>query len=151
MQFATIPEAIADFQEGKMVIIVDDEDRENEGDLAVAADKCTPEIINFMATHGRGLICISMTAERLEELRVPMMVQDNTAPFETAFTVSVEARREVTTGISAFDRARTVATLIHPDARPEDLTKPGPHVPAPRTRGRRPRPRRPNRGRSRPR
>ena len=125
MQFATIPEAIADFQTGKMVIIVDDEDRENEGDLAVAADKCTPEIINFMATHGRGLICISMTGERLEELRIPMMVQDNTAPFETAFTVSVEARREVTTGISAFDRARTVATLIHPDARPEDLTKPG--------------------------
>ncbi len=125
MQFATIPEAIADFQSGKMVIIVDDEDRENEGDLTVAADKCTPEIINFMATHGRGLICISMTGERLEELRIPMMVQDNTAPFETAFTVSVEARREVTTGISAFDRARTVATLIDPDARPEDLTRPG--------------------------
>ena len=125
MQFATIPEAISDFQSGKMVIIVDDEDRENEGDLAVAADKCTPEIINFMATHGRGLICISMTGERLEQLRIPMMVQDNTAPFETAFTVSVEARREVTTGISAFDRARTVATLIDLDARPEDLTRPG--------------------------
>lgn len=125
MTFATIPEAIADFQAGKMVIIVDDEDRENEGDLAVAADRCTPDIINFMATHGRGLICISMTSQRLEELRIPMMVQDNTAPFETAFTVSVEARREVTTGISAFDRARTVATLIDPDARPEDLTRPG--------------------------
>ena len=125
MTFATIPEAIADFQNGKMVIIVDDEDRENEGDLAVAADKCTPDIINFMATHGRGLICISMTAERLEELRIPMMVQDNTAPFSTAFTVSVEGRREVTTGISAFDRARTVSTLIDPDARPEDLTRPG--------------------------
>ena len=125
MTFATIPEAIADFQAGKMVIIVDDEDRENEGDLSVAADKCTPDIINFMATHGRGLICISMTAERLEELRIPMMVQDNTAPFSTAFTVSVEGRREVTTGISAFDRARTVATLIDPNARPEDLTRPG--------------------------
>ena len=125
MTFATIPEAIADFQNGKMVIIVDDEDRENEGDLAIAADKCTPDIINFMAIHGRGLICISMTAERLEKLRIPMMVQDNTAPFSTAFTVSVEGRREVTTGISAFDRARTVSTLIDPDARPEDLTRPG--------------------------
>ena len=109
MPFATIPEAIQDFQAGKMVIIVDDEDRENEGDLAIAADKCSPEIINFMAKYGRGLICISMSGERLEELRIPMMVQDNTAPFSTAFTVSVEARREVTTGISAFDRARTVA------------------------------------------
>ena len=125
MPFATIPEAIQDFQAGKMVIIVDDEDRENEGDLAIAADKCSPEIINFMAGHGRGLICISMTGERLEELRIPMMVQDNTAPFSTAFTVTVEGRREVTTGISAFDRARTVATLIDPDARAEDLTRPG--------------------------
>ena len=125
MPFATIPEAIQDFQAGKMVIIVDDEDRENEGDLAIAADQCSPEIINFMARHGRGLICISMTGERLEELRIPMMVQDNTAPFSTAFTVSVEGRREVTTGISAFDRARTVAALVDPDARPEDLTRPG--------------------------
>ena len=125
MPFATIPEAIQDFQAGKMVIIVDDEDRENEGDLAIAADKCSPEIINFMAKHGRGLICISMSGERLEDLRIPMMVQDNTAPFSTAFTVSVEGRREVTTGISAFDRARTVAALIDPDARPEDLTRPG--------------------------
>ena len=125
MPFATIPEAIQDFQAGKMVIIVDDEDRENEGDLAIAADKCSPEIINFMAKHGRGLICISMSGERLEDLRIPMMVQDNTAPFSTAFTVSVEGRREVTTGISAFDRARTVATLIDPDARAEDLTRPG--------------------------
>ena len=125
MGFCTVSEAIEDFKAGRMVIIVDDEDRENEGDLAIAAEKCTPETINFMAKYGRGLICIAMSGERLDELRIPMMVQDNTAPLGTAFTVSVEARYQVTTGISASDRAQTVAALIDPKTKPEDLTRPG--------------------------
>src|SRR5437773_5863541 len=105
MPFAQIEEAISEIQEGRMVIIVDDEDRENEGDLMVAAEKVTPEAINFMATHGRGLICLSMTGQRLDELNIPLMVSDhsNTSPCGTAFCVSIDARRNVCTGISALD------------------------------------------------
>ncbi len=110
-----------------MVIIVDDEDRENEGDLAIAAEKVTPEAINFMAVHGRGLICLTLTEDRCDELELPLMVRDNTSPFETAFTVSIEARGKVTTGISAADRAATVLTAIDPECKPSDLLRPG-HV-----------------------
>jgi 3,4-dihydroxy 2-butanone 4-phosphate synthase/GTP cyclohydrolase II len=125
--FAPIEEAIEHFRQGRMVIIVDDEDRENEGDLAIAAEKVTPEAINFMAKHGRGLICLAMTEERCDQLELPLMVRDNTSPFGTAFTVSIEARGKVTTGISAADRAATVLTAIDPATRPEDLLRPG-HV-----------------------
>lgn len=127
MQFNTIDEAIEDIQQGKMIILCDDEDRENEGDLTMAAEKVTPEAINFMAMHGRGLICLSMTAGRLAELRIPPMVDDidNNSPFGTAFTVSIEARRGVTTGISAADRANTILTAVNPKTRPEDLVRPG--------------------------
>ena len=125
--FATIEEAIAEIQEGRLIIIVDDEDRENEGDLMIAAEKVTPEAINFMATHGRGLICLAMTGQRLEELQIPLMVSDysNTSPYGTAFCVSIEARRNVSTGISAFDRAQTILTAIDPKTQPSDLTRPG--------------------------
>ena len=124
--FTPIPEAIELFRRGQMVIIVDDEDRENEGDLVIAAEKVTPEAINFMATYGRGLICLSLTEERCKDLDLPLMVkeQDN-SPFGTAFTVSIEARGKVTTGISVHDRAATVLTAIHPNTRPEDLARPG--------------------------
>jgi 3,4-dihydroxy 2-butanone 4-phosphate synthase/GTP cyclohydrolase II len=127
MKFNTIEEALEDIRQGKMVILVDDEDRENEGDLTMAAEKVTPEAINFMAKYGRGLICLSLTPERLTELRIPQMVEDidNTSPFGTAFTVSIEARRGVTTGISAADRAITVLTAINPKTKPEDLVRPG--------------------------
>ncbi|MCL4820839.1 MAG: bifunctional 3,4-dihydroxy-2-butanone-4-phosphate synthase/GTP cyclohydrolase II [Vicinamibacteria bacterium] len=125
--FASIPDAIEDIRAGKMVVVVDDEDRENEGDLTIAAEKITPEAINFMARHGRGLICLPMTAERLDELRIPLMVQDdaNSARFGTAFCVPIEARHGTTTGISAADRARTVLAAIHPATKPEDLSRPG--------------------------
>ena len=106
--FSTIEEAIEDIRAGRMVIVIDDEDRENEGDLTVAAEKITPEIINFMATHGRGLICLPMTGERLDELQIPLMVRENNGSEETAFCVSIEAKNGVTTGISAADRATTV-------------------------------------------
>lgn len=127
MRFATIEEALADIQDGKKVIIVDDEDRENEGDLMVAAEKVTPEAINFMATHGRGLICLAMTGHRLDELNIPLMVSDsaNTSPHSTAFCVSIEARRGVSTGISAYDRAQTVLTAIDSKTKPSDLSRPG--------------------------
>jgi 3,4-dihydroxy 2-butanone 4-phosphate synthase/GTP cyclohydrolase II len=127
MKFATIDEAIADIQNGKMVIIVDDEDRENEGDLMIAAEKVTADDINFMATHGRGLICLAMTGQRLDDLNIPLMVSDNanTSPYSTAFCVSIEARRGVSTGISAADRARTILTAIDSNTRPADLTRPG--------------------------
>ncbi|HEY5868559.1 MAG TPA: 3,4-dihydroxy-2-butanone-4-phosphate synthase, partial [Candidatus Tectomicrobia bacterium] len=127
MPFHTIEEAIDDIQQGKMVILVDDEDRENEGDLTMAAEKVTPEAINFMARHGRGLICLSLTSERLAELQIPPMVEDidNTSPFGTAFMVSIEARRGVTTGISASDRAATILTAVNPKTKPEDLVRPG--------------------------
>ncbi len=129
MPLTKIEDALADFRAGKFVIIVDAEDRENEGDLAIAAEFSTPEAINFMARHGRGLICLAMTGERLDELRIPLMVPpgENSARFGTAFTVSVEARHGVTTGISAFDRATTIRALINPATRPEDIARPG-HV-----------------------
>jgi 3,4-dihydroxy 2-butanone 4-phosphate synthase/GTP cyclohydrolase II len=123
--FAGIEEAIRDFAEGRFLIVVDDEDRENEGDLTVAAEKVTPEAINFMARYGRGLICMPMTEERLEDLDIPLMVKDNTSPYNTAFCVSVEAKRNVSTGISAADRAHTVKVAIDPRTRPCDLTRPG--------------------------
>src|SRR5262249_3464173 len=127
MAFHTIEEAIDDIRQGNMVILVDDEDRENEGDLTMAAEKVTPEAINFMTRYGRGLICLSLTAERLAELQIPPMVEDidNTSPFGTAFMVSIEARRGVTTGISAADRATTVLTAVNPKTKPEDLVRPG--------------------------
>jgi 3,4-dihydroxy 2-butanone 4-phosphate synthase / GTP cyclohydrolase II len=127
MPFASIEEAAADIREGRMVIIVDDEDRENEGDLVCAAEKITPEIINFMATHARGLICMPLTEERCDELHLTMQVADNTSFLGTAFTVSIEARRGVTTGISASDRATTILTAVDPKTRPQDLARPG-HV-----------------------
>jgi 3,4-dihydroxy 2-butanone 4-phosphate synthase/GTP cyclohydrolase II len=119
--------AIEEFRAGRMVVLVDDEDRENEGDLCLAAEKVTPEAINFMATHGRGLICLALDEKQIEKLKLPMMVADNRATLGTAFTVSVEARHGVTTGISARDRAITVQACIKADARPEDLVSPG-HV-----------------------
>jgi len=125
MCFSTIPEALEDLRQGKMLIVIDDEDRENEGDLTIAAEKVTPEAINFMAQYGRGLICLPMTGERLDELKIPMMVQENTSSFETAFTVSIEAKYRTTTGISAADRAATVLAAIDPKTRPEDLARPG--------------------------
>jgi 3,4-dihydroxy 2-butanone 4-phosphate synthase/GTP cyclohydrolase II len=125
MPLISIEQAIEDIKAGKMVILVDDEDRENEGDLTIAAEKVTPEIINFMARYGRGLICLSMTGEKLDSLNLPMMVKDNTSPFNTGFTVSIEARRGVTTGISAADRATTILTAIADDTKPGDLVRPG--------------------------
>lgn len=125
MSVARIEEAIEDIKQGKMIILVDDEDRENEGDLTMAAEMITPEAINFMATHGRGLICLTMTSERCDYLRLPLMVSDNTSSFGTAFTVSIEAKRGVTTGISAADRAHTVLTAVADATKPEDLARPG--------------------------
>ncbi len=127
MPVITIEEAIEDIKAGKMVILVDDEDRENEGDLTMAAEKITPEAINFMAKYGRGLICLSMTGEKLDQLQLPMMVNKNTSQFETGFTVSIEARKGVTTGISAADRATTILTAVADHAKPSDLVQPG-HV-----------------------
>jgi 3,4-dihydroxy 2-butanone 4-phosphate synthase/GTP cyclohydrolase II len=127
MTFASIAEAVEDIRQGRMVVVVDDEDRENEGDLTLAAEKVTPEAINFMARHGRGLICLPMTGERLDELRLPLMVQDeqNSARFGTAFCVPIEAKQGTTTGISAADRARTVLAAIDPRTQPADLARPG--------------------------
>src|ERR671927_412931 len=127
MPFATIEEAAADIREGRMIIIVDDEDRENEGDLVCAAELVTPEKINFMATHARGLVCMPLTEERCDELHLTMQVADNTSFLGTAFTVSIEARKGVTTGISASDRATTILTAVDPKTRPQDLARPG-HV-----------------------
>ncbi|TAK57102.1 MAG: bifunctional 3,4-dihydroxy-2-butanone-4-phosphate synthase/GTP cyclohydrolase II [Dehalococcoidia bacterium] len=124
---ATVEEAIEEYRNGRFVVIIDDEDRENEGDLTIPAQFATPEAINFMARYGRGLICVPMTAERLDQLHVPMMVNHNDSHFGTPFSVSVEARSGVTTGISAADRARTTQVLIDPNARPNDLVMPG-HV-----------------------
>ncbi len=125
MGFASISEAIEDIKAGKFVIVVDDEDRENEGDLVMAAEKVIPEAINFMAKHARGLICLPITGERLDELDIPLMVNSNTSPFCTAFTVSVEAKQRVTTGISAHDRAETIKAMINPETKPEDIARPG--------------------------
>jgi len=122
---ASVETAIEAVRTGRMIIIVDDEDRENEGDLMVAAEKATPAIINFMARHGRGLVCLPLTRERLEALQLPLMVSENTARFQTAFTVSIDAKSGVSTGISAHDRARTVLAAIDPATKPEDLARPG--------------------------
>jgi 3,4-dihydroxy 2-butanone 4-phosphate synthase/GTP cyclohydrolase II len=124
---ANISEAIEDIKAGKFIIIVDDENRENEGDIAIAADKVTPSAINFMAIHARGLICLPICGQRLDELRIPMMVQENTSPHKTAFTISIEAKNNISTGISAFDRAETIKTIISPTSGADDLVHPG-HV-----------------------
>src|SRR5437016_1318237 len=125
MPLASIEEAIEEIRRGRMVILMDDKDRENEGDLCMAAEKVTPQAINFMATHGRGLICLPLTEERVKELQLSMMVSENTSPFGTAFTVSVDATSGITTGISAADRAKTVLDAIADDAKPHDLVTPG--------------------------
>lgn len=125
MPLISIEQAIKDIRDGKMVILVDDEDRENEGDLTMAADAVTPEAINFMAKYGRGLICLSLTAEKCDALQLPLMVHNNQSPFQTGFTVSIEARCGVTTGISAADRARTVQVAVADGAKPRDLVRPG--------------------------
>ena len=127
MPVSKIEDILEDLRAGKMIILVDDEDRENEGDLCIAAEKVTPDAINFMAKYGRGLICLALSPEIVERLKLPPMVQDNQSPFQTAFTVSIEARHGVTTGISAADRAHTILTAIRDDAKPDDLVSPG-HV-----------------------
>src|SRR5512142_530889 len=123
--FSSIETALNELRRGRFVVVVDDEDRENEGDLVLAAEKVTPEAINLMAREGRGLICLALTGERCDELELPAMVEDNTSNFGTAFTVSIEARGRITTGISAADRAATVAAAIDPKTRPADLLRPG--------------------------
>lgn len=125
VSLASIEEAVADIRDGRMIIIVDDEDRENEGDLVCAAEKVTPEIINFMARHARGLICLPLTEERCDELHLTTQVADNTSYLGTAFTVSIDARRGITTGISAADRATTILVAVDPKSRPQDLARPG--------------------------
>lgn len=127
MPFVSVPEAVEEIRAGRIVVVVDDEDRENEGDLTIAAEKVTPEIINFMATHGRGLICLALTAERCDHLRLPLISAQNTSAFGTAFCESIDAREGVTTGISAADRTRTILAAIDPATRPADLARPG-HV-----------------------
>lgn len=127
MAFATIEEALEDIRQGKIVIVVDDENRENEGDFVVAAEKVTPEIINFMTKYGRGLVCVPMDGKRLEELKIPPMVENNTSAYETAFMVSVGVKGKMTTGISAHDRANVIKALIDPATKPEDIVMPG-HV-----------------------
>jgi 3,4-dihydroxy 2-butanone 4-phosphate synthase / GTP cyclohydrolase II len=127
MPFVSVPEAVEEIRAGRIVVVVDDEDRENEGDLTIAAEKVTPEIINFMATHGRGLICLALTAERCDHLRLPLISPQNTSNFGTAFCESIDARDGVTTGISAADRTRTILAAIDPATRPTDLARPG-HV-----------------------
>ena len=127
MPFASIPEAIEEIRAGRMLVVVDDEDRENEGDLTIAAEKVTPEIINFMATYGRGLICLTLTPERCDELRLPLMSPNNTSNFGTAFCEAIDARVGVTTGISSADRAKTILAAVDPETRPNDLARPG-HV-----------------------
>jgi 3,4-dihydroxy 2-butanone 4-phosphate synthase/GTP cyclohydrolase II len=125
MALATIDEAVAEIRDGRMIIIVDDEDRENEGDLVCAAEKVTPEIINFMARHARGLICLPLTEDRCDELHLTTQVADNTSFLGTAFTVSIDARRGISTGISAADRATTILVAVDPQSRPQDLARPG--------------------------
>lgn len=125
MSVSPTPEIVADIRAGRMVILVDDEDRENEGDLVLAAEHVTPEAINFMARHGRGLICLTLTQERCRQLNLPPMVSDNRSPHRTAFTVSIEAAEGVTTGISAHDRSRTIAAAVARNAKPSDLVQPG--------------------------
>jgi 3,4-dihydroxy 2-butanone 4-phosphate synthase/GTP cyclohydrolase II len=127
MPFVTVPEAVEEIRAGRILVVVDDEDRENEGDLTIAAEKVTPQIVNFMATHGRGLICLAMTVEQCDFLRLPLISPRNTSNFGTAFCESVDARAGVTTGISAADRTRTILTCIDPASKPADLARPG-HV-----------------------
>jgi 3,4-dihydroxy 2-butanone 4-phosphate synthase/GTP cyclohydrolase II len=127
MALASIPEALEDFRAGKMLVVVDDEDRENEGDLTIAAEKVTPEIINFMAMHGRGLICLALSPERCDELQIPLMSPNNTSRFTTAFCEAIDASDGITTGISAADRALTIQVAMRPETRPSDLARPG-HV-----------------------
>ena len=133
MSFISVPEALEEIHAGRQMVIVDDEDRENEGDLMIAAEKVTPEAINFMATHGRGLICLALTEERLDHLRVPLMTERNTSSLGTAFCESIDAAKGVTTGISAADRAHTILTAIDPATTPADLARPG-HIPPLRAR-----------------
>ena len=133
--FDEIEDAIRDIRKGKFVILVDDEDRENEGDLVIAAEKVTPHAINFMARHARGLICLALTPERVEELQLPQQAVENTAAFGTAFTVSIDARKDITTGISAADRATTIHVAIDPKSRPTDLARPGHIFPLKAVRG----------------
>ena len=133
MSFISVPEALEEILAGRQMVIVDDEDRENEGDLMIAAEKVTPEAINFMATHGRGLICLAMTEERLDRLRIPLMTERNTSRLGTAFCESIDAAQGVTTGISAADRAHTILTAIDPATTPADLARPG-HIPPLRAR-----------------
>jgi len=121
----SVPEAVSYLKKGNMIIIVDDEDRENEGDLMIASEKVTPEAINFMSKHARGLVCVSLTEDRSNELQLPLMVDKNTSRFETPFTISVDARHNITTGISAYDRAETIRCIIDEETRPDDLVKPG--------------------------
>ncbi len=125
MSIATIPEAIEDIKAGKFIILVDDKDRENEGDLAIAAEKITPEAINFMIRHAGGIICLPIIGKRLDELKIPMMVDRNTSKFSTAFTVSIEAKNKASTGVSAADRANTVLAVLNPKTKPEDIAQPG--------------------------
>src|SRR5438876_3828254 len=125
MPFVPVPEAIEEVRAGRILVVVDDEDRENEGDLTVAAEKVTPEIVNFMATQGRGLVCLALTPERCDHLRLPLMSPTNTSNFGTAFCESIDAREGVTTGISAADRTRTILMAIDPECRPADLARPG--------------------------
>ena len=127
MPFISVPEALEEIGAGRILVVVDDEDRENEGDLTVAAEKITPEMVNFMATHGRGLICLALTPERCDHLALPLMTAQNTSNFGTAFCESIDARHGVSTGISAADRARTILTAVDPQCRPGDLARPG-HV-----------------------
>jgi 3,4-dihydroxy 2-butanone 4-phosphate synthase/GTP cyclohydrolase II len=127
MPFVSIPEAIEEIRLGRVLVVVDDEDRENEGDLTIAAEKVTPDIINFMATHGRGLICLTLTGDRCDELRLPLMSPNNTSNFGTAFCEAIDAREGVSTGISAADRTRTILTAVDPNTKPGDLARPG-HV-----------------------
>ena len=127
MEFNAVEEAIEAIRNGEIIIVTDDPGRENEGDLLMAAEKATPEAINFMAKYGRGLICMPSTKERLDELELGPMVQDNTERFSTAYTVSIDAKDYVTTGISAYDRAQTILKFVSPDAKPEDFVRPG-HV-----------------------
>ncbi len=125
IDFSNVEQAIKEYQQGKMLILVDDESRENEGDLIIAAEHITSEVVNFMVTHARGLICLPMSEELIDKLKLPMMVSNNTSPYETAFTVSIESKHGVSTGISAEDRAKTIKTAISPSVSPNDIVTPG--------------------------
>ena len=149
--FATVEEAIEEIREGRFVVVVDDEDRENEGDLTIAAQFATPDAVNFMVTHARGLVCLCLTEERCDELGLRQMTDQNETPFGTAFTVSVEAREGVTTGISAQDRSRTIQVAVDPSSKPADLVAARPHLPAARPPRRRAPALRSDRGCGRPR